>query len=207
MEIAENMKNITENIIASKDVRMKAAGNLIADIQSMLEGSSSSRKKTSRNQKEALNIFMDTLSGKVKNLLKDFQKNRKHMGDAQAKNLAAFVRNLDKEVNTLLDSHRKEREGKFDDLKNKLTGEIDDIKIDVKKIINEANNLMSEYKDDIGKAHDIWQDMSASLASSRKEGFAAGIESGENIINVEGHIEAKKKRKMMNKKSMNEMIE
>jgi len=205
MEIAASMKTITENIIASNDTRMKATANLIADVRSMLNGFSSDRKKTSDDQKEALNLFMKNLSDKVKNLLKEFQKNRKHMGEAQAKSLGAFVKNLDKEVNTLLASHHKEREEKFDDLKNKLAMEIDDIKTDVKKIINEADNLMSEYKDDIGKARNIWQDMSASLAETRGKGLTVGIKLGENNFNVEESLEKKKKKKMVRKKSMNEM--
>ncbi len=206
MDTANGMRTITENIVASNDARIKATGKLIVDIQSMLSEFSSKRKKMSHDQKEDLGDFVKNLSDEVKNLLKEFQKNRKYMGESQAKRLAAFVKNLDKEVNTLLDNHHKEREEKFDDLKKKLAQEINGIRNNVAQIVKGAKNLMSDYKDDIGKAHSIWQDMSAGLAKSRKEGFTAGIETGEKKLDVEEYIEKKKKkRKMMHKKSMSEM--
>lgn len=195
MDVAEGMKRITENIIASNDMRLKAASNLAADIRNMLKEFSSDRKKMSDEQKEALSIFMKSLSGEIKDLLNEMQKNRKNMGETQAKSLAAFVKNLDKEVNTMINSFLKERGEKFDELRRKHTQEINNIRNNVKQIINEAKNLISKYKDDIGEAHNIWQEMSVNLDKSRKEGLITGIGAGETNLNVEEHIEKKKRKK------------
>ncbi len=195
MEMALGMKSIADNIIASSDMRIKATSNLIADIRNMLNEFSSDRKKMSDDQKEALGNFMKNLSGEVRELLKEMQRNRKNMGEIQAKNLAAFVKNLDKEVNTTIDNFHKERGEKFEVLKNKLAMEIDGIKTSVKIIINEVDNLMGEYKDDIKKAHNIWQEMAASLAKTGKEGVTTNIEVEESNTRVEENNIEKEKRK------------
>lgn len=194
MGIAESMKNITENIITSNDMRIKAISNLVADIRNILNDFSSKRKKSSDDQKEALNIFVKNLSGKVKNLLKEFQKNRKNMREAQAKSLAGFVKDLDKEVNSMVGDFHKERVEKFGKLKKELAKEISDIKIDVKKLVNEADNLISEYRDDIKNAHNTWQEMSVTLAKSGKGSLTAGFETLEKGSPAEEYVEKKKKR-------------
>ena len=47
MGIADSMKGITENIIASYDVRVKALGDLVAGTRKTLKGFAEERKKMS----------------------------------------------------------------------------------------------------------------------------------------------------------------
>jgi hypothetical protein len=45
MVMAKDMKKLTENIIISNDVRVKAMGDLVADTHETLKGFSMDRKK------------------------------------------------------------------------------------------------------------------------------------------------------------------
>ncbi len=195
MGIAESMKDITENIVLSNDMRIKAISDLIADTRNLLNEFSSGRKKMSEEQKENLKNLIHNLSNEVKSLLKEFHSCRKQMGQAQAKNLADFVKNLDKEIKLLLNDFHKERGEKAKELKTKLIHEINDIKDHVKELSNGTKKLMSEYRGDIKKAHNTWQEMSLNLAKSRKGEIPTGVEAGENNPLVEEYIEKKKRQK------------
>ena len=50
MGIANSMKNLTENIIASYDLRVKAVGEIVANTEELLEKFASDRKEMSEEQ-------------------------------------------------------------------------------------------------------------------------------------------------------------
>jgi len=54
MEIANNMRGITENIVTSYDARVRALGDLVVDTRKSLKGFASDRKKMAREQAETL---------------------------------------------------------------------------------------------------------------------------------------------------------
>lgn len=195
MGISGSMMALADNIVASNDMRIKAMSNLIANTRNMLNEFSSDRNNRSEVQKTSLNIFMKNLSGNVNNLLKEFRRNRNQMGETQTKNLADFVKTLDKEVNSSLNSFRKERKEESEKLKKKFDKEINDIRNNVKKLNSETNNLMNEYKDDMEKAHNIWHEMSAKLARSRKEGLTASTGTEESYPLVKEYIQKKRKKR------------
>lgn len=198
MGIADSMKEITEDIITSYDVRVKAVGDLAADTRKTLKGFSSDRKKMGKEQAETLSNFVNDLTRNVGNMLKGFRKNHKQMSNEQAKSLADFVENLANDVGSMLNGFQKDRGKMSKELKNKLAKEAKEIETYVKKRLKEFNEahtemsdalkmslakyvsdiasgvkkLLGEYSSDMKKAANAWQGMSKTLARARKGGAA-----------------------------------
>src|SRR3989338_7362108 len=79
MGIAESMKGLTEDILASYDVRVKALGDIVADTHKIvadarktIKGFASDRKKMSAEQAEALANYAKDLVKNVEGMLKEF---------------------------------------------------------------------------------------------------------------------------------------
>ena len=178
MTIAEDMKKLTENIIISNDVRLKAVGELVADTHKTLNGFSTDRKKMAAQQAKDLADFMNGLSKNVQSLLKSaqnmvqqFHKDNMQMSKEQAKNLADFVNGLVTGVGSMLDSFQKDHNRMSKELKNKLSREIKDIQAEVERILGDADKLMGEFSADMAGAKKAWQSMSAALAKVKKGRF------------------------------------
>lgn len=191
MTIAEDMKKLTENIMSSCDVRVKALGDLVVDTRKTLKGFASDRKKMGEEQAKDLADFAAGLSKDVRNLLKEaqnlvneFHKNNRQMGKDQAKSLSDFVSRLASDVGSMLSSIEKDRGRMSKDLKGKLVKEIKDIQTEVKRILNEADKLVGEYSSEMAHAKKAWKDMSTTLAKLRKSGVIPRIEAREKVTTV-----------------------
>jgi hypothetical protein len=178
MTIAEDMKKLTENIIISNDVRLKAVGQLMADTHETLNGFSMDRKKMAAQQAKDLADFMNGLSKNVQSLLKNarnmvqqFHKDNVQMSKEQAKNLADFVNGLVTDVGSMLDNFQKDRKHMSKELRDKLTREIKDIQAEVEKILGDADKLIGEFSDGMAEAKRAWKNMSTALSKARKAGF------------------------------------
>jgi uncharacterized phage infection (PIP) family protein YhgE len=198
MGIADSMKEITEDIINSYDVRVKAVGDLAADTRKTLEGFAKARKKMSKEQAKNLADFTGGLSEGVEDMLKEFQRQHKQMSNEQAKSLADFLNNLIKDVGSMVNRFQRERSTMSKELKNKLAKEVKEIENYVKKRLKEfdgahtemsdalkislakyagdiagsVKKLLGEYAADMKKAANAWQGMSKTLARARKGGTA-----------------------------------
>ncbi len=198
MGIADSMKEITENIITSYDVRVKAVGDLAADTRKTLEGFAKERKKMSKEQAKNLADFVEDLSKSVEDMLKEFQREHKQMSGEQVKSLADFVNNLIKDVGSMVNRFQRERSTMSKEVKNKLAKEVKEIETYVKKRLKEfdeshtemsdalkmslakyagdiassVKKLLGEYAADMKKAANAWQGMSRTLARARKGGTA-----------------------------------
>jgi Sec-independent protein translocase protein TatA len=198
MGIADSMKEITEDIITSYDVRVKAVGDLAADTRKTLEGFAKERKKMSKEQAKNLADFTGGLSKGVEDMLKEFQREHKQMSNEQAKSLADFVNNLIKDVGSMVNRFQRERSTMSKELKNKLAKEVKEIETYVKKRLKEfdgahtemsealkmslakyagdlagsVKKLLGEYAADMKKAANAWQGMSKTLGRSKKGGTA-----------------------------------
>jgi uncharacterized protein YicC (UPF0701 family) len=210
MAIAEDMKKLTENIIISNDVRLKAVGELVADTHKTLKGFAADRKKMGQQQAKDLADFVNRLSKNVQslkkmaqNMVKEFQKNHQQMSKEQAKNLSDFVKNLANDVGSMLSSFEKDRGKMSRELKNRLAKEIKDIQTQVEKILNDADKLIGEYSSDMAKARKAWKDMSAALAKARKAGFVMPeVKAGDKVTTV-GQAISKGKKKAVKKSRSN----
>jgi len=208
MAIAEDMKKLTENIIISNDVRLKAVGQLVADTHETLNGFSMDRKKMAAQQAKDLANFVNGLSKNVQSMLKSarnmvqqFHKDNMQMNREQAKNLADFVNGLVTDVGSMLDSFQKDHKHMSKELKTKLTREIKDIEAEVERILGDADKLIGEFSSDMAQARKAWKSMSATLAKARKSGLMIPeIEAGQKVTTVKQAISKGKGKKKATKK-------
>ena len=188
MAIAEDMKKLTENIIFSNDVRVKAVGGIVADTNDLLGGFAMDRGKMAKEQARDLADFVNGLSKNVQSLLKEarnmlneFHKSNSQMGKEQAKSLSDFIHKLTSEVGSTLSGFEKDRGKMSKELKDKLAKEVNDIQTQVERILDEADKLVSGFSTDMARAKKSWRDMSAAIARARKSGF---VRAGEKVSTV-----------------------
>jgi len=178
MGIADSMKKITEDIITSYDVRVKALGDLVADTHKTLKGFTQERKKMSEEQAKNLTDFVEGLSKSVEDMLKRFQREHKDMSGTLSKSLSDFVNDLTKRVGNMMKNIQKAHEEMADNLKESLEkGETDrlkdfkdmmgDITKGIKEIENYVANKLKEF-------HDTHADMSKELKKDLDK-YVAGI--------------------------------
>jgi len=214
--IAEDMKKLTENIIISNDVRLKAVGQLVADTHETLNGFSMDRKKMAAQQSKDLANFMNSLSKNVQDMLKSarsmvqqFHNDNMQMSKEQAKNLTDFVNNLVTDVGSMLDNFQKEHKHMSKEQKAKLTREIKNIEAEVKRILGDADKLIGEFSDNMAQAKKAWKSMSATLARARKTGsMMPEIDAGEKVSTVKQatHKSKSKKRSAPKGKSRKQKV-
>ncbi len=197
MGIANDMKNLGEDIIASYDMRVKAIGELVSDVHKTLEGFTTDRKKMGEEQAKNLGDFVKGLSKSVEDMLKRFQKDHKQMSDDQAKSLADFVKDLTKNVGYTMTRIQKAHKEMADNLKESLEkGETDrlkdfkdmmgDITKGIKEIENYVANKLKEF-------HDTHADMSKELKKDLDK-YVADIVSGVKKLLGEYSSDMKKAR-------------
>ena len=221
MAITEDIKKLTENIIASHDVRVKTLGNIAADTHRTLsdarknmEGFTADRKKMAVEQAKDLAGFVNGLSKDVQGMLKSarsmvqqFHKENMQISKEQAKNLADFVNGLVSSVGSMLDSFQKDHKHMSKEMKAKLTREIKDIQAEVGRILGEADKLVGEFSADMAGAKKAWQSMFAVLARSRKVGFPMhGIDAGKKVTTVKQATHKAQGKKRSTKKSSNRKV-
>jgi len=81
MGIADDIKTLGEDIVASYDTRVKAIGTLVKDTHSMLKGFHTEHKEMAAEQTKALADFMADLTKNVSSMIKGLQKEHKDMAD------------------------------------------------------------------------------------------------------------------------------
>jgi uncharacterized protein YicC (UPF0701 family) len=215
MTIAEDMKKLTENIVISNDVRLKAVGELVADTHRTLKGFATDRKKMGQRQAKDLADFLNGLSKnvqslqkKAQNIVKEFQKSNKQMSKEQAKDLSDFVRDLTNDVGLMLNSFEKDRNKMSKELKDRLFKELKDIQMQVEKILNEADKFIGECGSDIAHARKAWKSMSATLAKARKAGFVMPeIEAGDKVTTVGQAVGRGKKKAVKRSKGSKQTVQ
>ena len=192
MGIATEMKRLSEDIIASYDMRVKAVGDLVKDTHRTLSGFAGDRRRMSAQQSKDLAGFTNGLSKSVQgllkqaqNLLNEFHRDNRQMGKEVAKSLSDFVNELTRDVGSMLSSFEKEHAQMSKELKNRLAKEIKDIQTQVERILDEADKLMGEYSSDMAQAKKAWSGMAAAIARARKSGFAMPtVEAGKKVTTV-----------------------
>ena len=182
--VANDMKNMAENIITSYDARVKELGGLVADTHKTLKGFTADRKKMAAGQSKSLTGFVKDLAKNVDGMLKGFERDHKHMSKEQAKSLDEFITNLAEDVGSMLNEFEEARHKMSKALQNRLAKEIKGIRAKVENLLDEAGTLMGEYSSDMARARKAWADMSATLARARGNGVMPRIEAGKNVITV-----------------------
>lgn len=129
MGIADEMKRLSEDIVVSHDMRVKAIGEIVGDTRKTLKGFEVDRKKMSKEQAKNLADFVKGLEKNVGNMLTEFQKNHKEMSKEQAKALADFAADLTKDVGNLIAGIQKDHK----EMADKLKADADKLRADLAK--------------------------------------------------------------------------
>ena len=214
MGIADSMKSITENIVGSYDVRVKALKDLVIDTHKTIKGFTADRKQMSEKQAMNLAAFVNALTKNVGTMLKGFQASHKEMSEEQSNDLESFVKSIAKDVAETLKGFQTDREKMSEGLKESLAKAANEIESYAKKRLKEfdeahtemsgalkksltkyvsdmasdVKKLLGEDGSDMAKAKAAWQGMAGSLAKSRKGGGMPRIEAGEEVTTVEGAV-------------------
>jgi phage host-nuclease inhibitor protein Gam len=178
MAIAEDMKKLTENIIFSNDVRVKALGDLVADTHETLRGFATDRKKMAVEQAKDLAGFVKGLVKDVGDMLKRFQKEHRDMSSALSKSLSDFVMDLAKDVGSMMKNIQKMHKEMAENLKKNLEkGETERLKdfqkmmSDIQKGIKEIETFVANKLKEFNNDH---ADMSEAL-KKELNGYVMGI--------------------------------
>lgn len=115
MGIAEGMKSMTEDIIASYDMRIKAQDDLVTNTRKTLKRFAQERKKTSEEQTKDLVNFVGNLSKGVGNMLKGFQNDRATMSERlknrlakERKEIKTYTKDIVSSAKNLLGEYRSD---------------------------------------------------------------------------------------------------
>jgi len=200
MAIAEDMKKLTENIIISNDVRVKALGDLVADTHETLKGFSMDRKKMGVQQAKNLADFVNSLTKDVGSMLSGFEKDRGKMSKELKDKLAKEVKEIETYVANKLKEFNKDHADMSEELKKDLAKYVEGI-------VKETRGFLKECGSNMAQARKAWQSMSATMAKARKAGFPMhGIDAGERVRTVKQATHKAQGKKRSTQKSSSRKI-
>jgi Sec-independent protein translocase protein TatA len=194
MGIADDFKNLSEDIVASYDARIKAIGTIVKETQTlarnthaMLKGFNAEHKEMSAAQAGALAGFMADLTKNVGNMIKGFQKEHKDMAAALKASLGKNTRDIETYVKSKLREFSDAHAEMSDELKKDLAKYVADI-------VNGTRELLGAFHGEREKMADHWQAMAAVMAKKR------GVEPVEvkaksEVKTVKEAVEKPRKRK------------
>lgn len=205
MGIVDSMKAMTEDIVASHDLRVKAVGDLVVDTRGMLKEFAQDHKEMSEEQAKNLADFVVELSKDVSNMIKSFQNEHKEMGSAlkeslkqseadRLKNFKDMMGNIQKcieDIETYVANKLKEFSDAHADMGERLKKDLDKY---VAGIVSETKRLLKGFQADrkeVSKelqqmaAH--WQALTATMA--KKRGVKPKVEAKVKARPVEEAIE------------------
>lgn len=214
MKIADGMRNIADNIIASHQVRAKALGNLVsevgeslADARKMIKNDAADRKAMSKEQAAELARFAGNLANSMGAKLKGFQKELELMAKDRALSakelkghLRAEARGLRSLVKKTLSDYSKDHAEMSETQRHNLHGYVNGIVKAVGDLTTVTHGMMSGYRSDIRKAGNIWSSMTNTIAKAggKKAAFPV-IRAKEDAGTVKEAIRKVQKRKKRKK--------
>lgn len=192
MGIADDIKRLGNDIVASYDTRVKALGDLVANIHKTLEGFASDRKKMADEQAKDLAGFVKDLTKNVADMLKKFQGEHKDMSEALSKSLSEFVKDLTKNVGAMMkviaSAHKKMAADLEDTLEKGEADRLKDFKAmigNIKKEIKDIENYIAKRLKEFSDAHADMSEQQKKDLASYVEGVASEVKSLLNGYNAE----------------------
>ena len=210
-----DMKNLSEDIVSSYDVRVKAIGTLVNNVHRTLKGFSTDRKKMANEQAKALKNFVNELSNNVGNMIEGIQKEHKEMADKLKADLAkgegerlkdfktmmADIQKAIKEIETYVKNKLKE----FSDAHADMSAELKkDLAEYVAGIVSETKRLLKDYEDESKKMAANWQALAAKMA--KKKGIKPMAEAEVKVRPVKEAIEELKKEEVPVEEVVEEVV-
>jgi len=221
MGIADDVKKLGEDIVASHDVRVKALRELVADTCKTLRGFAQDHKEMATKQAVSLSNFVKDLTKNVGPMLKGFHASHKEMSEAQSESLEkgetdrlkafkGMMGDIDKgikDIETYVAKKLKEFSAAHADmsveLKKDLAKYVDDMVKETKKLMSgiqarqkernaQVADLLEAYKTEREKMAANWQATAATMAKRR--GGKPVVSAGAEVKTVEEAVEKPKKK-------------
>ena len=173
--MAEDMKRLTEDMIAANEARLGAVGALMTETREALKGFRADRTKMAGDQAKDLAGFVGALSQSVQQIrreaqdrLGEFGKANKQMSKDQSKRLADYAQGLVQDVTSMMSRFDNERAHMSKDLRERLDKEIADINAAVEQILKDAAGFVNEQHSGMVQARQAWHQMCATMSQARK---------------------------------------
>jgi len=183
MGIANDMKKLGEDIVASYDVRIKTIGQLVKDTQKMLNGFQAEHKEMADELKTDLAKGEEERLKAFKTMMAEIQK--------RIKEIETYVKNKLKEFS---DAHadmseelKKELAKYVDDMVNATNKLMGDIQARQKERNGEVADLLKAFKAEREKMAANWQALTSKMA--KKRGIMPKVEAEVKVRPVEEAIE------------------
>lgn len=194
MGIANDMKKLGEDIVASHDVRVKTIGTLVNNVHKTLKSCATDRKKMAIEQSKALGKFVSDLSKNVSNMINRIRKEHKEMADklkadlakgeavlakGEADRLKAFrtmmagIQEQIKEIETYVKNKLKEfsdtHADMSEELKKELATYVDDIVNATKKLMADIQAQQKKRKEEVADLLAEANDLLKSFKTEREK--------------------------------------
>jgi len=223
MGIASDVRALGEDIIASYDTRVRAIGVLVGDVDKMLKGFTSDRKKMSVEQAKALANFVAGLTKDVNAMIKGFQKDHKEMADnlkaglakgegdrlkdfhSMMKDIQKGVKDIEAYVANKLKEFNQAHADMSEKLKKELAKYVNDMVAATRKLMGDIQKRQKERNADVSdllaafgaereKMAASWQAMAATMEKRRGgKPIPVKVEARQKVKTVEEAVKEKPK--------------
>jgi len=194
MGMAEDVKNLGEDIVASYNARIEGRGTIVKETQTltkntqaMLKGFRVKRREMSAEQAEALTGFSADLTKKVGGLLKRFGAEHEDMASSLKASLGKNTREIETYVKNKLREFSDAHAEMSDELKNDLAKYVGDI-------VNGTRERLGAFHAEREQMAAHWKAMSALLAQKRTA-LPIEVKAGAEVKAVESAAAKSKRRK------------
>jgi len=205
MGIADDVKNLGEDIVASYNARVKAIGAIVNDTRKTLKGFHAEHKEMSAQQAKDLAGFVADLTKNVANMIKGIQTEHKDMAAAlkaslekgetyRLKTFKGMIGDIRKDINDI-ETYVKNKLREFSDAHAEMSVELKkDLAKYVAGIVNGTRELLGAFRDEREKMAANWQNLVATMA--KKRGVApVEVAVGAEVKTVEEAVEKAAVRK------------
>ena len=152
MGIAAGMKDIVQDIVASRDARVAEVKGLKKEANEMLSSFKASHKKMGAQLRRELADDEAEMGAEVKAMRSGFQSSHKEMSSALKKDLAQGVAGRKSEVKGMLNDFQRAHNQMGTQLRKELAHYDRGIK-------SEVAGMRQETKADLGEARTAWQEL------------------------------------------------
>ena len=205
MGIADDVKNLGEDIVASYNARVEAIGTIVKDTRTTLKGFHAEHQEMSAEQAKDLAKFVADLTNNVGNMLKGFSSEHKEMADAlkvslekgetdRLKTFKGMMGDIRKDINDI-ETYVKSKLQEFSAAHAEMSDELKkDLAKYVADIVKGTRELLGGFHDEREQMAAHWQAMAAVMA--KKRGVEpVEVEAGADVKTVEKAGEKPKKWK------------
>lgn len=174
MSVADDMRDICQDIVNSRAERTERVNAIRKDTGRMIHGFSNERKRMGRELRDDLSKYNLGIKKEVKGKLRGFRNDRKEMADELRDELAKAldeprkaVKAIKKETKNLITGFGTERKKMGKELKSELRAYTNYISTDVDSLIKDFQSARKNTIREMRDLHNAWQGLSKTKPAKR----------------------------------------